>query len=230
MNDVMILRRGGSSVKTGLPAIYVDYPPGSVCTCSNGTKTYTANDNSGLWLFTGLELGEWTVTATGGTNSESVNVEILETTQMETVKLLYGLYLYRDGLVDGYTFGISKDEGTATITYNETDMLIHVGSYISFGVWCKEKIDVTKYSTLNIAFENGDMSLESGRNMFGLSSATGYSDGNFTASVKFNNFSGSKTLSLDISSITGSYYVRLRGLTSQSSGSFDANITRLWLE
>lgn len=32
-------------------SIVVIYPEGSICTCTNGTKTYTAKNTSGKWVF-----------------------------------------------------------------------------------------------------------------------------------------------------------------------------------
>ena len=54
--------------------IVANYPIGSTCTVTNGTKTYNALDTSGAASFV-VEPGEWTVTAVNDeTASENVNV------------------------------------------------------------------------------------------------------------------------------------------------------------
>ncbi len=91
---------GGAGGSAELPAIYVTYPEGSVCTCSNGGKTYTAKDASGYWLFAGLDIGTWTVTATdpsGENDPESQTVEITREGQIVNVELSYVLWLYKNG-------------------------------------------------------------------------------------------------------------------------------------
>ena len=59
-------------------AIGVTYPAGSTLTCTNGTKTLTAKNTSGQWVFAIPEAGTWTVTATQGPNTKSQSVSILE--------------------------------------------------------------------------------------------------------------------------------------------------------
>ena len=55
--------------------IAVTYPEGSVCSCTNGTKTLKAKDTSGKALFN-VSAGEWTVTATDGNKTKSATVSI----------------------------------------------------------------------------------------------------------------------------------------------------------
>ena len=153
MNDVMILRRGGGG-KTGLPAIYVDYPPGSVCTCSNNNgKTYTAKDNSGLWLFSGLELGTWTVTATDGTNSKSQSVSITKEGQFESVELSYRYYLFNNGSVVAWTPEARREDAGDVCTVGST---IYGKATASTGyrsaVAYTDVIDISKYSKLCVNF------------------------------------------------------------------------------
>ena len=55
--------------------IAVTYPEGSVCTCSNGTKTLKAKDTSGKALFN-VTVGEWTVSCTDGSETAIKTVSI----------------------------------------------------------------------------------------------------------------------------------------------------------
>ena len=63
MGEAFITRRGG-----GIPyaVIGVTYPSGSVCTCTNGTRTMTAKDTTGKALFVIPTAGTWTVKAVSG--------------------------------------------------------------------------------------------------------------------------------------------------------------------
>ena len=77
--------------------IAVTYPEGSVCTCSNGTKTLKAKDTSGKALFNVPSAGTWTVSCTDGSKEKSVDVTITAAGQVESVNLSYALYLYNYG-------------------------------------------------------------------------------------------------------------------------------------
>lgn len=86
---------GGGSGKL-FAVIAVTYPAGSVCTCSNGTKTLKARDTSGKALFN-VTVGEWTVSCTDGTDTTSMTVSITYEGQAESVELNYNFYLYKSG-------------------------------------------------------------------------------------------------------------------------------------
>lgn len=69
--------------------VNVSYPAGSTLTCTDGTTTLTAGDTSGEWTFTIHNAGNWTVTATSGSNSASQTVSITTSGQSEQVELRY---------------------------------------------------------------------------------------------------------------------------------------------
>ena len=86
-------------------AIGVTYPAGSTVTCTNGTKTLTAKNTSGQWVFAIPEIGTWTVTATDGTNTKSQSVSITSEGQFESVELRYALVIIENGTpVQGYAW------------------------------------------------------------------------------------------------------------------------------
>lgn len=78
--------------------IAVTYPAGSVCTCSNGTKTLKARDTSGKALFN-VSTGTWTVTATDGNETKDATVDITTEGQLESVTLSYRYYFVKDGVI-----------------------------------------------------------------------------------------------------------------------------------
>lgn len=47
-------------------SITVSYPAGAICSCSNGTTTYTATDTSGSYVFY-VGNGGWIISITDGT-------------------------------------------------------------------------------------------------------------------------------------------------------------------
>ena len=51
--------------------IVVNYPAGSVCTCSKGSRTMKAKDTSGVYVFAIPEAGSWTVSRTVSTRSSA---------------------------------------------------------------------------------------------------------------------------------------------------------------
>lgn len=104
MGEAFITRRGGSSAKA-YAAIGVTYPAGSTCTCTNGSKTLTAKDTSGKAMFIIPTKGTWMVKAVKGSQSASKAVSITAEGQVETVTLMFKLYLFTsgEGVVDDWT-------------------------------------------------------------------------------------------------------------------------------
>lgn len=105
----------GSGVGKIFALIAVNFPEGSTCTCSDGTKTLSAKNTSGKWLFPIPYAGNWTISATDGTDSASKVVEIAEG-QSVSVTLEYKDYVIHGGvLADGFTIN------TTTATYEVVD-------------------------------------------------------------------------------------------------------------
>ena len=72
---------------------------------------------------------------------------------------------------------------------------------------------------------------DTGKGKWGLSSSTNVKATGFVATTNFSKFSGSKTLSLDVSSIDDTpYYISIQFGTPVTSGSFCARETKIWLE
>ena len=77
--------------------IGVTYPAGSICTCSNGSKTLTTKDTSGKTMFIIPYAGTWTVTAVSGSKSKSKAVSITAEGQVEVVTLIFETILWEAG-------------------------------------------------------------------------------------------------------------------------------------
>lgn len=118
---IYVMSGGGTKL---FAAIGVTYPEGSVLTCTNGTKTLTAKNTSGQWVFAIPETGTWTVTATDGTNTSSKSVEITAEGQNVSVNLAYRTegYLYNAGVFNEDYQHEELKNTKCTITYNESDI------------------------------------------------------------------------------------------------------------
>ncbi len=148
MGEAFIVRRGG-----GVPyaIIGVTYPAGSVCTCTDGTRTLTAKDTTGKALFIIPSAGTWTVTATKGSQSASQSVEITAEGQVKTVELNFELVLF-DGstgtVASGYSWlghDILHDD-----SYGQGYYMPFYGYGGGTAGNISPMIDVSNYSTLKI--------------------------------------------------------------------------------
>lgn len=152
MGEAFITRRGG-----GIPyaIIGVTYPAGSVCTCTNGTRTLTAEDTSGKAMFVVPSAGTWTVKAVSGDKTASSAVEITAEGQVETVVLVHDLILF-DGTDNTAVTGGLKlqvgNGGSAVVTNAPVadGKIAFYKSAAFVGVYPANKADVTKYSTLYV--------------------------------------------------------------------------------
>lgn len=129
MGEAFITRRGGSGNKV-FAVIGVTYPAGSICTCSNGSKTLTTKDTSGKAMFIIPSAGTWTVTAVSGSKSKSKAVSITAEGQVETVELIFETILWEAGadqntsLTGGFAVNdanyVTVGDSAVTITGNRT--------------------------------------------------------------------------------------------------------------
>ena len=91
------LGQSSSSLGSVYAVIDTTYPEGATCTCTNGTKTFTAPDTSGQALFIVPTAGEWTVSISqSGQEPKSQTVNVNES-KAYVIELIFGLYLYKDG-------------------------------------------------------------------------------------------------------------------------------------
>jgi hypothetical protein len=93
-------------------------------------------------------------------------------------------------------------------------------------------VDVTNAKTLKMEVTNASMVIDANRCWFGLSSNTNAEGSGMDNKTVYSSFSGSKTLSLNVSNISGSFYVALHVGTpgSSSGGAFSVRVTKIWLE
>lgn len=225
MGEAFLTRRGGGYA---FAQIDVEYPEGSTCTCSNGTRTLAAKTTGGKWIFSIPSAGTWTVTAVDGNKTKSENVSITTKGQIERVTLLHRFILhdYESGeSVEWAPYHYASAEigsdGALNIAPRSRD---HSGCVFS------QLIDVTYYSKLVMVYKN---SIQEGQNynynLIGLTQDKTTTAALFPAKVYYNLTASRETIQLDIAALTGSYYVGV--MTSEGRASVQVlEIYRMWLE
>lgn len=129
--------------------IGVTYPAGSTVTCTNGSKTLRAQDTTGKAMFVIPSAGTWTVKAVKGSQSKSVAVKITTAGQVETVTLVYQLYIFKAGQGAIVPLSVGKEAnghaniGTDKITLSKTN-----DSSCGVSVYTTAKQDLSQYTTL----------------------------------------------------------------------------------
>ena len=209
---------GGGSGAAGLPAIYAKYPAGSVCTCTNGKKTFTAKGSTGYWLFAGLSVGTWTVTAKNGTKTTSKTVSITTEHQNINVTLAFELWLYKSGdkcvaVTGGWeSVGVQYTQNYASKAPNITNNTTYETVAFSDNTeWCsgvyktKNKIDLTEYNTLELSgWSKLEETQYSGAYIAVLPNIGTYWSGHPKVKLR-TDASGSNTL--DVSNCNGEYFI-----------------------
>ena len=204
--------------------IAVTYPSGSICTCG-GEK---AKDTSGYALFP-VKAGTYTVECHTSDNSKSkstsVTIAASDKGKCKSVTLNYELVLFDAGTYAEETggWGFSGSAGGGSIQDKNLYVYGQSGSDSNDGigyVYTKSKIDLTNFNTLN--FIVSSCSNTSGGRAFGVSSSQS-GDRTFTASASIS----TGTISVDISSLEGSYYIKGYQVGWASLGYF--NISKVWL-
>ena len=220
----MIFNMVGGGGEKLFSIIAVTYPEGSVCTCSNGTRTLKAKDTSGKALFN-VTVGEWTVKAedTAAGKSKSANVSITEEGQLKSVTLKYKLYWFNGSDVHsdigvkraGMIYGIGSQGVVLGVAYDPTS------EAASGGVISNNKIDLTYYTKMYFVVENTNGDLYGG-----VSSNTSVDPGDQIKTRTKATSAG--TFSVDLSALSGLYYAALSfgGALYAKSGI----ITSAWFE
>lgn len=208
MSDCIITRRGGG---IAFAQIAVNYPEGSVCTCASGSRTLTAKNTGGRWVFQVPSAGTWTVTSTYGSDSDSKSVSITAKDQVEILELSYAYYLIQNGTkkVQFTTVNATLVEQSGTAVFDT----VNGGEFYA-------SVNVSEYSTLSIQYSylTAVTAIEMG--VFTSAGSTQYD-----SSVELpQTQSQVKTITLDVSSYSGLIYV---GAAAVRGGT--ANITEMKL-
>lgn len=221
---------GGAGGSAELPAIYATYPEGSVCTCSNGAKTYTAKDTSGFWLFAGLDIGTWTVTATDGSDPASKTIAITENGQIANIVLEYTQWYFKDGeqyesITGGWSNSGWSYNGRTAQAPTITDRII-VNSQPNQNATIAgtaKKIDFTGINTIKV---NVIAVTTAVRVDLSQSKALASSGGDEVVRQAITQVG---VHNIDVSSVNGEYYLSVSAI-SNSTTAWVGTVTEIWGE
>ena len=219
--------------------ISVTYPAGSTCTATCGSRTITAPDTTGTWNCVVPDAGSWVISCTNGTKTKSNTVSISTNGDSKSVTLTYELYLFNYGNEYSSTTGgwkatakaLNSDAAsyvaTPIITKNSNgSRRITAGGDGDGGIYyALNKIDVTEYTSLKF---DGKIVDPSGYNRGFIavwSSLASYSQSNRAVTATGNDGS-SRTRTLDVSKLTGEYYIGFAVYGKATS----ILLSKLWLE
>ena len=222
MSECIITRRGGSGgLSLNGAVIHVTAPVGSTISFSKGgvvakvlppEKSHVNADDNTLadWYYavSSSNYGTWTVSAVFETESASDTVTI-DSNEQYDVSIYYTWYLYHQGNTrDSITGGWSATATASGLSFGTSYITVTAGnSMVMAGT--VNKVDLTGKATLYMSMTT---SSHGNNARMGIASSRITSDSNYTSQVKKENYSaGSYTLSLDVRSYQGSYYVLFSG-------------------
>lgn len=223
-----IFTTGFVTVAAVFAVIGVTYPAGSTCTCTNGETTLTADDTSGKAMFIIPEAGTWTVKAVSGNKSVSKAVSITVAGQVETVTLIYELYIFNKGKVSGIDWEVVEfKNGYASASIGSTITGSTNGGgevYQGWSVSSTTKIDVSRYTKLC-----ANVTMVTPNDLFlGIDTSkkveAGYSD-----LQAYSIITQTGKVSVDISSINTSCYIGL-GRNWWKMSASQLTVDQIWLE
>lgn len=228
--EVFIMKAGSLPIRS---IIDVTYPAGSTCTCSNGTRTMKAKDTSGKVLFN-VSTGTWTVSCTDGTSTKSTTVSITAEGQNKSVTLSYATYYYNKGdKCTAVTGGWAKTGTGGSLTFNAASMTLVADSYQNVAdASTTNKVDLTNIKTLYFSVKSATTYGTQGYPRVGVATANNPKSSDstkWTASKTLSASSAFQTVSIDVSSLTGSYYIVVGGFQGDA-GPATIEIQDVWGE
>lgn len=198
----------------------------------NGVWT-ERTDESGFLISRVKDFGMWTVTATNGVKTRTVDVLVDVATEFEIFMDLYKLWLYREGdeceeVTGGWvlSYGDAGQQST-TLTKNADSMYISytsgAGAGKSGGCGTKNLIDLTEYSKCYAEVSGIGGTADYNFNLAASNTNTGDGTGYATESVKATPADG--IMELDITSVSQAAIIRF---TCQANKY--GTIHNVWLE
>lgn len=234
-NGVTILGVSGTASGDAYAVITVTYPAGSVCTCTDGSKTLKLKDTSGQGFFLIPYAATWTVKCYDGAdydsspNKKSKNVEITAEGQSVSVTLNYGVYLFKEGRGQITPFtSTNETNGTVSIGTNEIVLNYSSNSNGQVAVKTVNAVDLSNYSKLifdaicNRTEKDNDwtkavVAVDTNEINHALPAS------NLDAYTAMNPDGVRREYTIDISGFNTGYYIGAKGL-------IDGTIYNIWLE
>ena len=208
--------------------ISITYPAKSKCVVKNsGGTTVASNTNTGsstkTWTATVNAKGTYTVTATatdGSGKSKSQSVKITADGQSKSVTLSYALYIIENGVLN--SDGFYANASGSTVASNNYFKISQVSPQHNHSWGYFGPVDLTEYNTLILHVPNnvlnfsyyGSGSSNYGGCGFGVlkngstpTSETTTPETYYVSTTRFSNPYYNKNYSIDISNLTGPYYI-----------------------
>ena len=222
--------------------INITYPANSNCVVTNsGGQTVASDTNTGTsaktWTATVNAKGTYTVTATatdGSGKTKSATVSITADGQSASVTLTYELVLFNNGVVSGYAWDSSNNNGYGDGKVSNGLIYLYGSTWdnnISLQpgwgeIGISSAIGLSDYSTLKVRLKKIDSADGTAKIQVGT---TALGDNTATKTVTL---TAGTTTSLDISSITGSKYISLyaESDTGTYGNMIKAYFDKVWLE
>jgi hypothetical protein len=218
------MQKGAGGAKL-YAAIGVTYPKGAVLTCSNadGAKTFTAETTAGEWVFAIPENGKWTIAC----GNKTAEVNITEEGQFEEVTISFELVLFGEGSAFSWTGASGNGSGSYSVTSDalKVNRASGNGNKIMWAyVYTATAIDISKFNKLCF-----DISQISGSKI-GIAVATGAGAGEKSQYAAYKEISSTGVVELDVSTLSGNYYIYLTAYREFTSSATSCTATRAWLE
>lgn len=227
--EVFVMKAGGST--SLFAVIAVTYPSGSICTC--GGKA--AKDTSGYALFP-VKIGTYTVECHTSDNSKSKSTSVTITAsdkgKSKSVTLSYETYYYNKGdKCTDVTGGWAKTGTGGSLTFNTASMTLVANSYQNVvDASTTNKVDLTNIKTLYFSVKSATTYGTQGYPRVGVAATNNpkSSDSSqWAVSKTLSASSAFTTVSIDVSSLTGSYYIVVGGYQGDA-GPATIEIQSIW--
>ena len=190
--------------------INITYPAGLTCTATDGSTTLTAPDTSGTWDCVVPNAGAWTITA-GDFSADAI---MITSGQTETVRV--ARWIVKNGvptdigfatkLFTGTGYTITQESGYVHLKTTKDNCAVLSDAMVDFGnvKTVIADIDAISVSTSSsyAVFRGNGIVLTNNANVSGLQPALNAIKHNAISKDK-----GRQILSLDATSITGTWYI-----------------------
>lgn len=211
---VTISKSGGSA----FGYIVASFPTTAAsCTCSSGGTVLEADEAGlarGQFVFEVPAAGTWIVTISNGTDTKSESVSITAAGQAEKVTLAFwNGELYDAGnQYTNITGGWIRHGNGGTVTFNDDNIYLATLQDYSFGtVDTTNAVDLSDFATLKVTASTTNRQYMLGKVILYTKNTAGKET--IAASASLDSSSTETVTSLDVSVLSGAYYVRI-----QSSG------------
>ena len=204
--------------------ISVTYPAKSKCIVKNSSGTTVASDtNTGslakTWTATVGATGTYTVTATAtdaSGKSKSTTVNITTDGQSKSVTLSYTWYLYHQGdLCTAVTGGWTKTGSGGSLTFNTASMTLTANSWgVPIDASTMNAVNLSNIKTLYFSVKSATSYGAQGYPRIGVATTSNPDSSEpsqWAASATLGASGAFTTVSIDVRSLTGSYYIVFGG-------------------